>query len=240
MPDELGEAERGVAGDLRLALMRRVAAGIGHEINNQLTGALGHASLMHHSLPEGPHREALARVLGACERVAGTTAAMLAYTTADRGAGKGADINLVVKTLWDVLRAIVPRQISLQSSLDAEARVVMVDPGAATDVLLALCVATAESLPNRPGTMTVATCSIDDGVALDILSPEPLSDRPTHDHVSRGGLIAPPISTGLVQDTLRQMGAELVAEGLPDGQRRLRVHIPRSGVAELDRAEGPP
>ncbi|HSM94137.1 MAG TPA: ATP-binding protein [Anaeromyxobacteraceae bacterium] len=75
---QLEESERRRAASERMALVGRLAAGIGHEINNPLSAVKGNLSCALEELEQAglaPHaREALVEALAATERIAWTTA----------------------------------------------------------------------------------------------------------------------------------------------------------------------
>jgi C4-dicarboxylate-specific signal transduction histidine kinase len=86
---QLEESEQRRAASERLALVGRLAAGIGHEINNPLSAVKGNLSCALEELERAdvaPHaREALVEALAATERIAWTTADMRALAS-DAGA----------------------------------------------------------------------------------------------------------------------------------------------------------
>jgi C4-dicarboxylate-specific signal transduction histidine kinase len=86
---ELERSEQRRAASERFALVGRLAAGIGHEINNPLSAVKGNLSCALEELERGdvaPHaREALVEALAATERIAWTTADMRALAN-DAGA----------------------------------------------------------------------------------------------------------------------------------------------------------
>ena len=103
---QLEESERRRAASERLALVGRLASGIGHEINNPLSAVKGNVSCALEELEradEAPAaREALAEALAAAERIAWITSDMRALT-AEPGAP------LVQCDVGDAIRAAVER-----------------------------------------------------------------------------------------------------------------------------------
>jgi len=81
---DLAESERRRAASERLALLGRLASGVGHEINNPLSAVKGNVSCALEELERdgaAPRaREALAEALTACERIAWITSDMRALT----------------------------------------------------------------------------------------------------------------------------------------------------------------
>lgn len=81
---DLAESERRRSASERLALLGRLASGVGHEINNPLSAVKGNVSCALEELERdgaAPRvREALSEALTACERIAWITADMRALT----------------------------------------------------------------------------------------------------------------------------------------------------------------
>ena len=107
---QLEESERRRAASERLALVGRLASGIGHEINNPLSAVKGNLSCALEELERSdatpPVREALAEALAAAERIAWITADMRALTSHVGAPMVRCD---VAETIRDALKHADPR-----------------------------------------------------------------------------------------------------------------------------------
>lgn len=117
------EAERRRQASERLALIGRLAAGVGHEINNPLSAVKGNLACALEELERldaaPAAREALAEALTATERIAWITADMRALTADVRGPLGACAVE---PTLQDALRYAADRLGGAKVVLDVEPR----------------------------------------------------------------------------------------------------------------------
>jgi len=137
-----------------LATLGRLASGVAHDFNNQLTSILGYADLLLGTSVEGEAaHEDLLEIRRAAERATVITQQLLAFArphTAQPGFVNLADI---VMDIVRLLRRVFGPDIQLTTSLPAEPVVVQVDPVHIGHALLHLALYARDTLP-QGGTVT--------------------------------------------------------------------------------------
>jgi two-component system cell cycle sensor histidine kinase/response regulator CckA len=137
-----------------LATLGRLASGVAHDFNNQLTSILGYADLLLGTSVEGEAaHEDLLEIRRAAERATVITQQLLAFArphTAQPGFVNLADI---VMDIVRLLRRVFGPDIQLTTSLPAEPVVVQVDPVHIGHALLHLALYARDTLP-QGGTLT--------------------------------------------------------------------------------------
>jgi two-component system cell cycle sensor histidine kinase/response regulator CckA len=145
----------------QLATLGRLASGVAHDFNNQLTSILGYADLLLATAAEGEETyEDLLEIRRAAERATVITQQMLAFArphTAQPGFINLADI--VMDTVR-LLRRVLGPDIQLTTSLPAGTVVVQADPVHVGHALLHLAMHARDTLPHG-GTIAFALTGAD-------------------------------------------------------------------------------
>ena len=151
-------AELAMFNKQKLESLGILAGGIAHDFNNLLTGIMGGASLAADALPPSHFLQSiLSDMVRSSERAAHLTRQMLAY------AGKGSffieqvDINDLVRTTGDLIRASIPNHVQVSFDLRHDLPPVTADSGQIEQVAMNLMLNAAEAIESKSGSVTVKT-----------------------------------------------------------------------------------
>jgi PAS domain S-box-containing protein len=137
-----------------------LAGGIAHDFNNLLTGILGNASLAQELLPPGSRAASiLEAVVTAGERAADLTRQMLAYSGKGRFVVEQVNLSRLAREITTLLRASIPKNVSLQLDLAETLPPVEADAGQMQQVIMNLVLNAAEAIGDRQGTVQVLTAA---------------------------------------------------------------------------------
>jgi PAS domain S-box-containing protein len=137
-----------------------LAGGIAHDFNNLLTGILGNASLAQDLLPPGSRAASILKdVVTAGERAADLTRQMLAYSGKGRFVVELVDLSRLAREITHLLRASIPKNVSLQLDLAEMLPPVEADAGQMQQVIMNLVLNAAEAIGDRQGTVQVRTAA---------------------------------------------------------------------------------
>ena len=141
----------------RMESVGRLAGGVAHEANNQMSVVLGaaHFILKRHDVPEAVRADA-EFIQKAAERTAAVTAQLLAFSRRQILKPEVLDLNALV-TRWEpVLRRIMGEDCGVILRLSPVIGPVRADPGQLEQVLLNLALNARDAMP-RGGTITLET-----------------------------------------------------------------------------------
>ena len=141
----------------KLESLGLLAGGVAHDFNNLLTGILGNASLALDMTAETlPIRGMLEDIVQASERAADLTRQLLAY------AGKGnfiiepVSLPELVREIADLIRASVPRTVTLDLDLRADIPFVEGDATQIQQLVMNLILNAAEATGEKQGTVRIS------------------------------------------------------------------------------------
>jgi PAS domain S-box-containing protein len=152
----------------RLETVARLAGGVAHETNNQMTVVEGAASfiLRRDDLPDTV-REDAEHIRQAAERTAAITQQLLAFSRRQVLQPRVLDLNAAVRGFEAILRRTLGEDIRLRLDLSPDAGRVRIDEGQLQQVLLNLALNARDAMPGR-GSLTVATRELEmEGPACD-------------------------------------------------------------------------
>jgi two-component system cell cycle sensor histidine kinase/response regulator CckA len=139
-----------------------LAGGIAHDFNNLLAVILGRAELAAALLPEtSPARAHLSIVQETALEARMLTKQLLGYSGKGKFMVQVVDLNELVESMIQLLRASVHRAITLSFELSAETQVVEADLTQIRQVVLNLVTNAAEAIGERPGAVTLRTRRVD-------------------------------------------------------------------------------
>jgi PAS domain S-box-containing protein len=135
-----------------------LAGGIAHDFNNLLTGIVGNASLILEVAPRSSQAAELAKsVVNAGERAANLTRQMLAYSGRGHFVIEPVNLSEEVAAITDLLKASIPKHVTLRLDLAASLPQVEADRGQIQQVIMNLVLNAAEALCLEGGTVKVRT-----------------------------------------------------------------------------------
>jgi signal transduction histidine kinase len=135
----------------------RLAGGVAHETNNQMSVVLSAASfILHRKDVPDPVRNDVAAIQRAAERTAAVTAQLLAFGRRQLLRPQVLDINAVIREFAPVLRRTLGEDSSLELKPDFGIGPVRADRGQIEQVLLNLTLNARDAM-SRGGRLTIAT-----------------------------------------------------------------------------------
>lgn len=145
----------------RMEAVGRLAGGVAHESNNQMSVVLGSADfvLRRPDLPEAV-REDVEHIRQAAERTAAITAQLLAFSRRQQLQPKLLDLDKEVRTLEPILRRTLGQVNTLVVRLGGLPGKVRVDPGQLAQVLLNLTFNARDAMADG-GTLTIGSRAVE-------------------------------------------------------------------------------
>ncbi|HEX6106671.1 MAG TPA: response regulator [Gemmatimonadales bacterium] len=157
---ERRRAEESLRQAQRLETVGRLAGGVAHETNNQMTVVLGCANfvLRHRGLPTEVRND-IEQIRHAAERTAGITAQLLAFGRRQLSRPEIAALNGVIERMRPVLERTLGQLVTVELDLSPALPMVKVDPGQLDQVLLNLAINGRDAMAEG-GTFTVRTSPV--------------------------------------------------------------------------------
>ncbi|HEX6615281.1 MAG TPA: MASE1 domain-containing protein [Gemmatimonadales bacterium] len=161
----------------RMESVGRLAGGVAHEANNQMSVVIGAADfiLRRADLPPAVRADT-EHIRAAAERTAAVTAQLLAFSRRQILRPQRLDVNAVLERFRPVLQRSMGEDCALVIRQGAEIGAVRADPGQLEQVLLNLALNARDAMPHG-GTLTIETAAVElpsDSAGL----PQGLSPRP--------------------------------------------------------------
>jgi len=155
------EAELQAVESKQLEMVGRLAAGVAHDFNNNLTAIMGSAELLRMELPEtGSGADLSDSILQASQRLAELTRQLLAYSRKARMLQTPTDLHAVVEQAVSLARRSMDPNISIVTELNARQFTVVGDASLLQSAVLNLLINARDAMPDG-GTLTVATSSVE-------------------------------------------------------------------------------
>jgi signal transduction histidine kinase/ActR/RegA family two-component response regulator len=155
------EAELQAIESNQLEMVGRLAAGVAHDFNNNLTAIMGSAELLKLELPEaGPTHELSDSILQASQRLAELTRQLLAYSRKARMLQTPMDLHAVIGEAVSLARRSMDPNITIVSELNARHATIAGDASLLQSAVLNLLINARDAMPGG-GKLTVATTSLE-------------------------------------------------------------------------------
>jgi PAS domain S-box-containing protein len=143
----------------RLESVGRLAGGVAHEANNQMTVVLGSAGFLARHLRDETGLDDLEQIRRAAQRTAAITQQLLAFSRRQMLQPQVVDLNAVVSRLEPVLQRALGETSRLVLNLESELGPVKADPGQMDQVLLNLTFNARDAMPGG-GVLTIETADV--------------------------------------------------------------------------------
>lgn len=132
----------------QLASLGSIAGGIAHDLNNVLTGVLGHISYLRLALPEqAEYSESIVAIEDGARRAAGMVNTVLDFARGEESEHSKVNLNLVVAAGINLLRAALPKNISIATQESAEI-FIQGDESQLSQLVMNFIVNARDALPN--------------------------------------------------------------------------------------------
>ncbi|HEY5940948.1 MAG TPA: MASE1 domain-containing protein, partial [Gemmatimonadales bacterium] len=192
-------AEERLSQAQRMESVGRLAGGVAHEANNQMSVVMGAADfiLQRSDVPEAV-REDAEFIRRAAERTATVTAQLLAFSRRQILQARVLNLNDLLTGWETVLRRVMGEDCGVTLRLGSGALFVRADPGQLEQVVLNLAINARDAMP-RGGSLTVETFNAELTGELALLKPG--AGRPGHYAV----LVVSDTGQGMDQETMRHI-----------------------------------
>lgn len=154
----------------RLESLGQLAGGIAHDFNNLLAVIINYAAFIANDLDAASAvdgddrwhgtREDVEQISLAAERASHLTHQLLSFARREIVQPEVVDVNDVVSHVEQLLRRTLGEHVELQSSLAADLRPVLIDPGQLEQILVNLAVNARDAMP-AGGTLRIDTANMD-------------------------------------------------------------------------------
>jgi two-component system cell cycle sensor histidine kinase/response regulator CckA len=154
----------------RLESLGQLAGGIAHDFNNLLAVIVNYAAFIANDLDaalglDGDDRwrgtrEDVEQIRLAGERAAHLTHQLLSFARREVIQPEVVDVNDVVREIEQLLRRTLGEHVELQSSLAADLRAVLIDPGQLEQILVNLAINARDAMPEG-GTLRIDTANME-------------------------------------------------------------------------------
>ena len=236
----------------RMESVGRLAGGIAHEANNQMTVILGSAEFLGRSLESEVARVDLEHIRRAARRTAAITQQLLAFSRRQMLQPQVLDLNAVVSALEPILQRALGEISQVKLRLAEDLHAVRADPGQLDQILLNLALNARDAMPEG-GTLTVETVNttVDERhatakavepvapgeyIALVVSDTGMGMDRETMEHVFEPFFTTKPVGegTGLglatVYGIVKQSGGFVSVFSEPGHGTSFRIYLPVAAV----------
>lgn len=236
----------------KMEAIGRLAGGVAHELNNQMTVVTGHTHLLLASLDlADPARDQIEAIQKAGDNAATITRQLLAFGRRQLRQPRLLNLNTVVSGLDKMLRPLLCEDIALSSVLEPALWPVKADPGQIEQVLLNLFLNARDAMPEG-GKLVIETRNVELDRHHDVEHPEVKPgpyvmlavsdtgcgmDDETRAHIFEPFFTTKEIGkgTGLglatVYGIVMQNDGTIAVESTPAVGSTFRVYLPRSSEA---------
>jgi signal transduction histidine kinase/ActR/RegA family two-component response regulator len=158
---ERADAELRALESKQLEMVGRLAAGVAHDFNNNLTAIMGSAELLKMEVGEnGSVAELSDGILSASQRLAELTRQLLAYSRKARMIQTPTDVHAIAGEAVSLVRRSSDPNLLIVTELNAGSATVAADAALLQSAIMNLLVNARDAMPEG-GTLTVATTSIE-------------------------------------------------------------------------------
>ena len=220
----------------KMSALGRLAGGVAHDFNNLLTAILGHAEFLSDDADDPAEvREHAKGILAACQRAAGFTEQMLAFSRHRAPDAVVLDVNGVVGDLEEVLDRIVGPDVRMEVSLAPPPAWVRIARPQLEQVVLNLVVNARDAMADG-GKVRVETLVAGGEVWLSVQDSGPGVDAEVRPRIFEPFFTTKESGTGLglsvVYGVVEAAGGRVVVESPPGSGARFTVCLPLCAAPE--------
>ena len=254
----LAELER-VQGQLlqaqKMEAIGRLAGGVAHDFNNQLTAIIGTAELLREEFAGNDHvRDELEEILATAQRSAALTQQLLAFSRKQTTRPVLLDPDALVGNMQRMLSRLIGEDVKLELDCAAGPCSVRADPGQIEQVLMNLVVNARDAMP-RGGELRIATGQVEIATGPGLMEAAPGGyvrisvsdtgtgiDEETREHLFEPFFTTKPegVGTGLGLATaygiVRQCGGFIDVKSEIGVGSSFSIHLPREAGIPADEA----
>jgi len=132
----------------RIESIGRLAGGIAHDFNNVLTAVIGFAELARGRVQDETTLRYIDGIIQAAERAANLNRQLLAYARRQVVQLSPLDLNLWLQNTLDILRRVLPENITLQTEVPPNLSAIQGDPNFLLQIVLNLVLNARDAMPN--------------------------------------------------------------------------------------------
>ncbi len=156
----------------KMEAVGRLAGGVAHDFNNQLSVIFGHSALLAASAPSRERvRDSVAEINRAAEKAAALTQQLLAFGRRQLLEPRVLDLSSVLAESRSLLRRVIGERVRLKMLLAPRLRQVNADPVQINQILLNLALNARDAMPEG-GELTIETRDVDFDSGFAFLHPE--------------------------------------------------------------------
>jgi signal transduction histidine kinase len=182
----------------KMEAVGRLAGGVAHDFNNQLTAILGYAEILLLDSPaEDSRRAAIEEIVKAARRAADLTRQLLAFSRKQVLEPRVVDLNGLIEEMRGMLRRLIGEDVQLETRYGQGPLRVRADPTQIQQVIVNLAVNSRDAMPCG-GALAIATSSLQSGEPV----PEGFAGLPPGDYCL---LSVTDSGTGMDRETLRRL-----------------------------------
>jgi signal transduction histidine kinase len=151
----LGSAQEQLLQSQKMEAVGRLAGGVAHDFNNQLTAIIGYAELLR-SEESGPREADVGEIIKAAHRAADLTRQLLAFSRKQVLQPRVVDLNALVEDMRALLRRLIGEDVRLETRYAPGPLLILADPTQVQQVVMNLAVNSRDAMP-AGGTLTIET-----------------------------------------------------------------------------------
>jgi signal transduction histidine kinase/putative methionine-R-sulfoxide reductase with GAF domain len=141
----------------KMEAVGRLAGGVAHDFNNQLTAIIGYAEMLGADVPEGdPRKTDVKEIVKAARHAADLTRQLLAFSRKQVLRPRLVDLNALLEDMRALLRRLIGEDVRLETCYGAGPLNVVADPTQVQQVIMNLAVNSRDAMPGG-GTLTIST-----------------------------------------------------------------------------------
>ncbi len=165
---DLGSTQEQLLQAQKMEAVGRLAGGVAHDFNNQLTAIMGYADMLAASFdPSDPRGAEVAEILRASGRASDLTRQLLAFSRRQVLRLRIVDLNGLIAEMRDMLRRLIGEDVKLETRLSPVPQRVRADPSQMEQVIMNLAVNARDAMPEG-GTLEILT----ERVTLEVVDTE--------------------------------------------------------------------